>query len=300
LLSFLKTKTTSSKEFFITKLKDYKALIKLNLSLMVVFSSVVGYWVALETSFNLLNFLLLFLGGLLVTGAANACNEIMEQSTDKLMKRTADRPLPAGRMSNTEAVGFAVFSLIGGLAILWSQFNLLCAFISLVSFVLYVLAYTPLKKVSPINVFVGAIPGALPALIGWSAATNSVSLGGWSLFTLQFLWQFPHFWAIAWVAYDDYKNAGLKMLPSENKESNFTSIQCLYYTFALLLCSGLPFMTRVTGLWAVLLIVIAALWFLYRAIQFYKDNSDQRARALMFASFIYLPIVYLAFFIDKI
>jgi heme o synthase len=300
LLPILKIKTSHGKDFFITKLKDYKALVKLNLSLMVVFSSIVGYWAAPETSFNVVNFILLFLGGLLVTGAANACNEIIEQSTDKLMRRTADRPLPSGRMSNTEAVGFAVFSLIGGLAILWSQFNLLCAFISLVSFVLYVLAYTPLKKVSSINVFVGAIPGALPALIGWSAATNSVSLGGWSLFILQFLWQFPHFWAIAWVAYDDYKNAGLKMLPSENKQSNFTSIQCLYYTFALLLCSGLPFMTGVTGLWAVLLIVIASLWFLYRAFQFYKENSDSKARGLMFASFIYLPIVYLAFFIDKI
>jgi heme o synthase len=267
---------------------------------MVVFSSVIGYWAAPETTFNFLKFFYLFIGGLLVTGAANACNEIMEQQTDKLMKRTANRPLPSGRMSNLEAVSFAVFALISGLAILWYQFNLLAAFISLASFVLYVLAYTPLKKVSSINVFVGAIPGALPALIGWSAATNSVSIGGWSLFLLQFLWQFPHFWAIAWVAFDDYKAAGLKMLPTADKSSNFTSIQCVYYTFALLLCSAFPYMTNVTGMWSIGIIGLAACWFLWKAILFYKANSDIKARGLMFASFIYLPIVYIAFLIDKL
>lgn len=298
--STVETSSVSIKQAVIAKLKDYKALIKLNLSLMVVFSSIVGYWAAPQTSFNLINFLSLFVGGLLVTGAANACNEIMEQNTDLLMKRTADRPIPSGRMSSMEAGVFALLALFAGLALLWTQFNLLSAFISLVSFVLYVLVYTPLKKVSPINVFVGAIPGALPCLIGWSAATNGLSLGGWSLFTLQFIWQFPHFWAIAWVAFDDYKKAGLKMLPTENKQSNYTSIQCVYYTIALLLCSGLPFMTNVTGVWAVVLIALAAMWFLYKAILFYQDNSDARARGLMFASFIYLPIVYLAFFIDKI
>jgi heme o synthase len=298
--SIIETTNRSFREAFLAKLNDYKLLIKLNLSLMVVFSSIVGYWAAPQTSFNLINFVLLFLGGLLVTGAANACNEIIEQHTDLLMKRTADRPIPAGRMSNMEAGIFAFVALFCGLALLWMQFNLLSAFISLVSFVLYVLVYTPLKKVSPINVFVGAIPGALPCLIGWSAATGSLSLGGWSLFILQFIWQFPHFWAIAWVAFDDYKKAGLKMLPTENKESNYTSIQCVYYTVALLLCSGLPFMTNVTGIWAVALIAVAAIWFLYKAILFYQDNSDIRAKGLMFASFIYLPLVYLAFFINKL
>lgn len=292
--------TNSTKQFLIAKVKDYKALIKLNLSLMVVFSSIVGYWIAPQTSFSVVNFSLLFLGGLLVTGAANACNEIMEQNTDLLMRRTADRPLPSGRMSNAEAAIFAFVALFAGLGILWYQFNLLSAFISLISFVLYVLAYTPLKKISPINVFIGAIPGALPALIGWSAATDSLSLGGWALFALQFIWQFPHFWAIAWVAFDDYKKAGLKMLPTDNKESRYTSVQCLYYTLALLLCSGLPFLFNIAGLWSVVLISLAGIWFLYRAVQFYQDNSDAKARALMFASFVYLPVVYLAFFIDKI
>jgi heme o synthase len=279
---------------------DYKLLVKLNLSLMVVFSSVVGYLVAPNVNFNLLQVCLLFIGGLCVTGAANACNEVMEQNTDKLMKRTANRPLPSGRMGNVEAVSFAVIALITGLAIMWTQFNLLSAFLSLASFVLYVLAYTPLKKVSAINVFVGAIPGAMPALIGWAAATDGLSIAGWSLFMIQFLWQFPHFWAIAWVAHEDYSKAGLKMLPQSEKDSNYTAIQCLHYTFALLLCSAMPFITGLTSVWAVLVIAIAAFWFLFKAYKFTKNTADLVARQVMFASFIYLPIVYLAFLIFKI
>jgi heme o synthase len=284
----------------VQKVKDYKQLVKLNLSMMVVFSSVVGFWIAPGIGFQPFQMLWLFLGGMCVTGAANACNEVWEQHTDLLMKRTFTRPLPSGRMDNSEAVGFAVVALIAGLSILWWKFNLLSAFISLVSFVIYVLAYTPLKRVSPINVFVGAIPGALPALIGWSAATNSVSLGGWTLFALQFLWQFPHFWAIAWLAFDDYKNAGLKMLPTNTKDSNYTSIQCVFYTAVLMAFSIMPYITGVTGIIAPILIAIAGAGFLYKAIQFYNTNQDVEARKLMFASFIYLPVVYIALLIDKI
>jgi protoheme IX farnesyltransferase len=284
----------------IQKLQDYKQLIKLNLSLMVVLSSVIGYWVAPNVGFEPLNMFILFIGGLLVTGAANACNEVWEQDTDALMKRTSNRPLPSGRMSCTEAVSFAVLSLALGLALLWWKFNLLCAFISLVSFVLYVLAYTPLKKVSPINVFVGAIPGALPALIGWSAATGTVSLGGWSLFALQFLWQFPHFWSIAWLAHDEYKKAGMKMLPTNTKDNNTTSLQCVQYTIVLMAFSIMPFLTHITNWRASALIALAGAGFLYKAIQFYKTNQDAQARQLMFASFIYLPAVYIALIIDKL
>jgi heme o synthase len=268
--------------------------------MMVVLSSVVGYYIAPDVAFNFWKLLWLFLGGTLVTGSANACNEIWEQNSDKLMKRTADRPLPSGRMSSTEAVAFAVISLAIGLIIMWWQFNLLSAFISLVSFVLYVLAYTPLKRISPINVFVGAIPGALPALIGWSAATNTISIGGWALFALQFLWQFPHLWSIAWQAHDDYKKAGLKMLPTDTKESNYTSIQCVQYTIALLAFSILPFFAGISTWVAPVIIAIAGAWFLYKAFQFYKTNNDAEARKLMFASFLYLPIVYVALIIDKI
>jgi heme o synthase len=284
----------------VQKAKDYKQLVKLNLSLMVVFSSVVGFWIAPNIGFEPMRMLWLFLGGMCVTAAANACNEVWEQHTDKLMKRTATRPLPAGRMDNSEAVGFAVASLSLGLGILWYQFNILSAFISLISFVIYVLAYTPLKRISPINVFVGAIPGALPALIGWSAATGSVSLGGWTLFALQFLWQFPHFWAIGWLGFDDYKKAGLKMLPVNNKDSNYTSMQCVQYTAVLMVFSIMPWMTNITGWIAPIIIATAAAWFLHKAIRFFKTNQDAEARQLMFASFIYLPVVYIALIIDKL
>jgi heme o synthase len=284
----------------VQKVKDYKALVKLNLSLMVVFSSVVGYWIAPTVGFEPINMLWLFLGGMCVTGAANACNEVWEQNTDKLMKRTATRPLPAGRMQSSEAIGFAVIALLTGLSILIWKFNILSAFISLISFVIYVLAYTPLKKISPINVFVGAIPGALPALIGWSAATNTVSMAGWTLFALQFLWQFPHFWAIGWLGFDDYKKAGLKMLPVNNKDSNYTSMQCVFYTAVLMVFSIMPWLTGITSWVAPLIIMIGGAWFLYKAILFSKTNQDAQARQLMFASFIYLPVVYVALIIDKV
>jgi heme o synthase len=284
----------------VQKLKDYKQLVKLNLSIMVVASSVVGFWIAPNIGFAPAQMLWLFLGGMCVTGAANAANEVWEQHTDVLMKRTSTRPLPAGRMGNAEAVSFAVGALIIGLSILWWKFNLLSAFISLVSFVIYVLAYTPLKKISPINVFVGAIPGALPALIGWSAATNSLSLGGWTLFALQFLWQFPHFWSIAWLAFDDYKAAGLKMLPTNTKQTNYTSMQCVFYTAVLMVFSIMPYITGITGFIAPMIIGAAGAWFLYKAIQFYSTNQDTQARKLMFASFLYLPVVYIALIIDKI
>jgi protoheme IX farnesyltransferase len=281
-------------------LRDYKLLVKLNLSLMVVFSSLVGYYVAPNVGFDIVNLLLLFLGGMLVTASANACNEIMEQHSDKLMKRTSTRPLPTGRMDVKEAMTFAAIALVSGILILWIRFNLLAAFISLFSFVLYVLAYTPLKRISNINVFVGAIPGALPALIGWAAATGTVSLGGWCLFGLQFMWQFPHFWAIAWLAHDDYKAAGLKMMPTNSKDNRFTSMQCVQYCVAILTLSILPVLTHIGGWIAVSIISVAGAYFLYRAINFYRYNDDAHARQLMFASFIYLPLVYLALIIDKV
>jgi heme o synthase len=283
------------------KLQDYKMLIKLNLSLMVVFSSMVGYWVSPNVlGIDWVNAIILFAGGLCVTGAANACNEIMELHTDKLMKRTSTRPIPTGRMSVGEAMIFATVALIVGLALLWINFNLLTAFLSLASFVLYVLAYTPLKRISNINVFVGAIPGAMPALIGWCAANNNLAIGAWVLFILQFMWQFPHFWSIAWLAHDDYTAAGLKMLPTNSKDNRFTSMQCVHYTIALLSLSVLPVLLHLTGWWAVAIIALGGLYFVYRAILFYKHNDNPSARQLMFASFFYLPIVYIALLIDKL
>jgi heme o synthase len=285
---------------YMQKLKDYKQLIKLNLSLMVVFGSVVGYLIAPGIALSFSKIVWLFLGGLLVTGAANACNEVLEIGTDSLMDRTSTRPLPTGRMSTTEALVFAFIALIAGCSIMYLQFNLLSTLLSVLSFAIYVMLYTPLKRMSSICVFVGAIPGALPVLIGWVAATNSITYGGIALFLIQFIWQFPHFWAIAWVGNDAYKNAGLKMLPNPNKESRFTALQCVLYTVALLAMSLLPKFAGISNWLAVCLISLAGIWFFYNAIIFYKSNTKDDAKKLMFASFLYLPVVYIALLIDKV
>ncbi len=282
------------------KIKDYQLLTKLNLSLLVVTSSVVGYLIVPSIAFSFSNTLYLFLGGILVTFAANASNELLERDTDLLMKRTKDRPLPAERMSNTEAIVFIVLALVIGLSILLIKFNLLTAILSLVSYASYVFMYTPLKKISPISVFVGAIPGALPCLIGWVAGTNTIwSVAAWTLFAIQFIWQFPHFWAIAWVAHEDYTAAGMKMLPHGKKEGNDTGYKCVLYSAVLVAMSILPTVAGVSNWFAPIILFIAGVWMVYNSFLFFKNNSDANARKVMFASFIYLPVVLLALLIDK-
>src|SRR4029078_13554927 len=198
------------------KIKDYLQLVKLSLSIMVVFSSVISYLLAPKiVEFDWGMILLLFAGGMLVTGSANAINQVVEKDTDALMKRTSKRPVAAGRMSISEGWAFAIITRAAGAAILGYFFNWLAAGLAAFSLFLYAFIYTPLKKINSIAVFAGAIPGALPCLIGWAAGNNDLSLGGWVLFAFQFFWQFPHFWAIAWVAHKDYAAAGFRLLPSE-------------------------------------------------------------------------------------
>ena len=282
------------------KWKDYQALMKLKLSLLVVFSSVIGYIIVPNVPFNIAKILALFIGGLLVTGAANAANQIWETEEDKLMKRTKTRPLPEARMHQNEALFFIVLTLSIGLFILFQQFNSLTAVLSLLSFGLYVFVYTPLKKISPISVLVGAIPGSLPCLIGWVAGSNELlSIGAWTLFALQFFWQFPHFWSIAWIANDDYSKAGMKMLPQTGKDSKFTAMQCVLYSALLIPLGYLPFISGLTSIVGTIALMLAGIGFTVIAFQFLKENSDLKARKLMFASFIYLPIILFVFLIDK-
>lgn len=284
----------------IQKISDYKQLMKLNLSMLVVMSSVVGYVIVPDIKPELGKLLWLFLGGLMVTSAANAANELYEISTDKIMKRTSTRPLPANRMSRVEAFLFITITLFLGLLILYSQFNTISTILSFISFLLYVFLYTPLKRVTPISVMIGALPGAMPCLIGWAAATGHIgSLAAWTLFSLQFFWQFPHFWSIAWIAHEDYHKAGLKMLPQKNKVGSFTAMQCVLYSAVLIPMSVLPLIT-LGGSWiSVTGLLIAAIWMLYHSIVFYKNNNDKAARKVMFASFVYLPMVLLALVIDR-
>lgn len=283
----------------IQKLKDYQQLMKLNLSMLVVSSSVVGYVIVPELKVEFWPLLLLFLGGLLVTSAANASNEILEVDTDKIMKRTQIRPLPAARMNRTEAIIFSILTLCIGLAILYT-FNLKSALLALFCYILYVFVYTPLKKISPISVFVGAIPGSLPCLIGWVAATDHMgSIAAWTLFIIQFFWQFPHFWAIAWIGHEDYEKAGMKMLPSQGKVGQFTASQCVLYSAILIPMSALPMVAGLGGWISVIGLIGGASWMLYKSILFLKDTSDANARQVMFSSFVYLPVVLITLVVDK-
>src|SRR5918993_3818859 len=226
----------SSSSFTIaSKVRDYMLLIKFSLSFMVVFSAVVSYLLAPRiVSYDWGMIILLFIGGLLVTGSANAVNQVVEKDTDALMKRTAKRPIASGRMSTSEGWVFAAVSLMLGLFILYYYFNGLSALMAFFSWFMYAFLYTPLKKVSSISVLVGAIPGAFPCLIGWTAGQDDLSAGGWILFAIQFFWQFPHFWAIAWIAHKDYTNAGFKLMPSVEGPTKYSAIQSVIYSLVLI------------------------------------------------------------------
>ena len=282
------------------KFKDYYLLMKFTLSFTVVFSSVVCYLLAPGISFDLISVLLLFVGGMLVTGSANAINQIVEKDTDALMQRTIKRPIASGRMSTNEGWAFAFFSAFVGVLILGLWFNWLTAIISLFSLFLYAFVYTPLKKIHGIAVMVGAIPGALPCLIGWVAGTDSLSLGGWILFSIQFFWQFPHFWAIAWVSYNDYSKAGFKLLPDKGGPTKFAAIQSILYQVILVPLCVLPYFAQMTGKYSLIILCIANIFMLWQCIRLYNEMDIKAARRVMFGSYGYLPIVLLALLADKL
>ncbi len=290
--------------FVVLRLKDYMQLWKPNLSIMVVFSSVIGYLLAPNIVFSLQRVILLFVGGLLVTGGANTINQILERYSDKLMNRTMMRPLPENRIGVIEAWIFATLSGIGGALLLAINFNVLCGILSFVSLLLYAFAYTPLKKINPIAVFVGAIPGALPPLIGWVAATNSLlspsDMGGWVIFLIQFFWQFPHFWAIAWVGFDDYERAGIRMLPSKEGRTPFTGLQCMFYSIILVPLAIVPRLLHMCNNWGMWIGMLCGVAYFISSYFFFKNNDYKSAKRVMFTSFIYLPTILLAIYFCKI
>jgi len=288
------------------RLRDYNQLLKPNLSGMVVFSSVIGYLMAPQVHFSWLDMgiwqqiVTLFVGGMMVTGGANTINQILERESDQLMQRTKLRPMPDGRMGTTEAWIFAILTGLSGSLLLSYYFNVQAGMLSFFSLLVYAFAYTPMKKVHPIAVFIGAIPGALPPLIGWVAATGTFSYEGWVLFAFQFFWQFPHFWAIAWVAFDDYNRAGIRMLPTRERESKFTGIQCMAYSIVLIPMAFLPRIIGLTGAVGMWICVLCGMLYFAASIVFYLHNDHKSARRVMFASFIYLPTILLALVIDKV
>ncbi len=284
---------------FAAKIKDYFLLIKFTLSFTVVFSCVVCYLLAPGIAYNLKMVVALFLAGMLVTGSANAINQSVEKDTDAMMKRTGKRPIAAGRMSQAEGYTFAALSGIIGVWMMWYYFNLPSAALSAFSLFLYAFIYTPLKKVNSIAVLVGAFPGALPCLIGWVAGTGEFSGGGWILFGVQFLWQFPHFWAIAWVAHKDYSTAGFKLLPADKGPTKFTALQSIMYSLLMIPFGMLPFYYGMTGVISLWVVVGCNLFMVLQCIRLYIEMDVAAARRVMFSSYIYLPIVYLSLLADK-
>jgi protoheme IX farnesyltransferase len=282
------------------KLKDYFQLIKFTLSFTVVFSCVVCYLLAPQVTYNLKMVILLFVAGMLITGSANAINQAVEKDTDALMKRTGKRPVADGRMSQEEAYAFAVVSGLLGVLMMWNFFNLSSALLSAFSLFLYAFIYTPLKKVNSIAVLVGAFPGALPCLIGWVAGADEFSAGGWVLFGIQFLWQFPHFWAIAWVAHTDYTKAGFKLLPADKGPTKFTAMQAVMYSVLMIPFGILPYYFNMTGTVSLWILLVCNLFMVMQCIRLYIEMDVKAARRVMFSSYIYLPIVLLALLADKV
>ena len=283
------------------RLKDYLQLVKPSLSIMVVFSSVVSYLLAPKVvDFDWRMILLLFAGGMLVTGSANAINQVVEKDTDALMKRTAKRPIAAGRMSMEEGWAFAIICGIAGVLILGFFFNWLSAGLAAFSLFLYAFVYTPLKKINAVAVLVGAFPGAMPCLIGWAAGADELSLGGWVLFAMQFLWQFPHFWAIAWVAHKDYTNAGFKLLPSEKGPTKYTALQTIVYSLLMIPVGMVPYYIGMSGVTSLIIVIIANLFLVIQCVRLYRSMDVKAARRVMFSSYLHLPVVLLALLVDKI
>jgi protoheme IX farnesyltransferase len=283
------------------RLKDYLQLIKPSLSIMVVFSSVISYLLAPNVvDYDWQMILLLFAGGMLVTGSANAINQVVEKDTDALMKRTAKRPVAAGRMGVAEGWAFAIICGIAGVLILGYFFNWLSAGLAAFSLFLYAFIYTPLKKINAIAVLIGAFPGAMPCLIGWAAGANELSLGGWVLFAIQFLWQFPHFWAIAWVAHKDYSNAGFKLLPSEQGPTKYTALQTIVYSLLMIPVGMIPYYIGMSGMTSLIIVMLTNLFLVMQCFRLYKEMSVKAARRVMFSSYIHLPVVLLALLMDKV
>jgi protoheme IX farnesyltransferase len=282
------------------KLKDYKELIKFTLSFTVVFSCVICYLLAPKVvEFDWSRIILLFVAGMLVTGSANAINQAVEKDTDAVMKRTANRPVASGRMSVNEAYTFALIAGVVGIIMMYYFFNLSSALVSAFSLFLYAFIYTPVKKISSIAVLVGAIPGALPCLIGWVAGNDDFGAGGWILFGIQFLWQFPHFWAIAWVAHGDYSKAGFKLLPADKGPTKFTAVQCVMYAVLMIPVCMLPYYFGLTGITSFWIVLVLNLFLVAQCLRLYKTMDVKAARRVMFSSYIYLPLVLLALLADK-
>ena len=279
-----------------SKFKTYLVFTKFRLSFLVILSALSGYLFAGGTDLTEITYLML--GGTLVTGASNGANQIWERNLDKDMQRTNRRPLPTGKMSLQEAYLIVILFLVVGTSLLW-LINTKSALLGLLAFISYVFVYTPLKQITPWAVFVGAFPGAIPPFLGAIAATNSFGFVPGILFFVQFTWQFPHFWAIAWVLYDDYKKAGFSLLPAKDGKSKASGFQIMAYSLALIPFSLMPWILGWTGVVTLISASLLGIWFFYLSYKLYHSCETADARKLMFASFVYLPIIQFIYVFDR-
>lgn len=293
------TNTLSPKAIF----RDFKEITKAGLAISVLFSSIAGYLLGFDEShpFSWTTLIMLIIGGYCMVGASNAFNQVIEKDLDALMDRTKNRPVPAGRMSPNVALFVASLLTIIGLILLY-LINPKTAMFGAISIFLYTSAYTPLKTVTPLSVFVGAIPGAIPFMLGWVAATGNFGIEAGTLFMIQFFWQFPHFWAIGWFLYEDYEKAGFFMLPTGQRDTK-TATQIILYTFWLIVASLLPclgftgqfFISQI----ATVLVFLLGLWMLIYAIKLYQQRTPKAARVLMLVSVSYITLLQIIYITDK-
>jgi len=293
------TNTLSLKAIF----RDFKEITKAGLAISVLFSSIAGYLLGFDEShpFSWTTLIMLIVGGYCMVGASNAFNQVIEKDLDALMDRTKNRPVPAGRMSPNIALFVASLLTIIGLILLY-LINPKTAMFGAISIFLYTSAYTPLKTVTPLSVFVGAIPGAIPFMLGWVAATGNFGIEAGTLFMIQFFWQFPHFWAIGWFLYEDYEKAGFFMLPTGQRDTK-TATQIILYTLWLIVASLLPCL-GFTGQFfispiAAVLVFLLGLWMLIYAFKLYKQRTPKAARVLMLVSVSYITLLQIIYITDK-
>ena len=276
-------------------------LTKFRLTLSVVFSSFISYFLGSE-SINFIDLTYLLTGGILIVSSSNIFNQIIERDLDKLMNRTKNRPLPKNKIKINTALLLAVTTGVLGIVLMY-LINIKVAILAAASIFMYTAIYTPMKLVSPLAVFVGAIPGAFPFMIGWVAATNQIGIEAITLFLMQFFWQFPHFWSIGWSQSDDYKKAGFKMLPTGKKDKS-TSAQILFYSIWAVIISIVPFF-GITGnlrlsLFGLIFVIILGVFLVYKSYLLFIDGKNENAKRLMLTSIVYLTLVQLTFLLDKV
>ena len=293
------SKTIFAFENLMSILKIVFQLTKFRLSFLVSFSAIFGFVLASD-SFRILDLLILGLSGYLVTASSVINNQILEKELDEKMDRTKKRPLPTNKISKYNSLIISLIFMFFGLFLMLFFFNVIAFLLSLASLIIYTFVYTPLKRVGPIAVFVGAIPGALPPLIGWVAFSGEITIEAIIIFSIQFIWQFPHFWAIAWIYHEDYKKVGFKLLPSKGEKNFNTALNIMTYTLFLIPLGLLPTIFGITGIVSGAIAVCCAILFLAQTFKLFKDYSRSSALKIMFGSFIYLPIVQISFILDKI